>query len=127
VRVLIADKFEKSGIEGLKGLGCDIQFEPDLKDESLAEALLTSGAEILIVRSTKVTEAMMHPTLKLLIRAGAGVNTIDVKAATAKGIIVANCPGKNSSAVAELTMGLILALDRSIPENVADLRAGTWY
>jgi len=126
VHVLIADKFEQSGIDGLKQLGCDVRFEPDLKDQALADAVRDSGAEILIVRSTKVTDAMMHPTLKLIIRAGAGVNTIDVKAATARGIVVANCPGKNSTAVAELTMGLILALDRRIPENVADLRAGTW-
>jgi D-3-phosphoglycerate dehydrogenase len=126
VRVLIADKFEQSGIDGLTDLGCEVRFEPDLKDQALADALQASGADVLIVRSTKVAEAMMTPALKLIVRAGAGVNTIDVKAATARGIIVANCPGKNSTAVAELTMGLILALDRRIPENVADLRAGTW-
>jgi D-3-phosphoglycerate dehydrogenase len=68
----------------------------------------------------------LGPSLKLIIRAGAGYNTIDVKAAAEKGIIVANCPGKNSIAVAELAFGLMLAVDRRIPDNTADLRAGTW-
>ncbi len=124
--VLVADKFEKSGLDGLKGLDCDVRSEPDLKDQALVDAMGSSGANVLVVRSTKVTEAMMAPSLRLIIRAGAGVNTIDVKAATAKKIVVANCPGKNSLAVAELTLGLILALDRRIADNVADLRAGTW-
>ena len=64
--------------------------------------------------------------LALVVRAGAGYNTIDVAAASRRGIYVSNCPGKNAIAVAELTFGLILALDRRIPDNVADLRAGTW-
>lgn len=126
MRVLIADKFEDSGVAGLKKLGYDVDYQPDLKDAALAGALATSGAAALVVRSTKITADMMAPTLKLIVRAGAGVNTIDVKAATSKGIRVANCPGKNAIAVAELAFGLMLALDRRIPENVADLRAGTW-
>ena len=64
--------------------------------------------------------------LALVVRAGAGYNTIDVAAASARGIYVSNCPGRNAVAVAELTLGLILALDRRIPDNVAALRAGTW-
>jgi D-3-phosphoglycerate dehydrogenase len=124
--VLIADKFEKSGVAGLKSLGCDVKYEPDLADAALAEAVAATKADVLVVRSTKVTDQMIAPTLKLIVRAGAGVNTIDVKAATARGTIVANCPGRNSIAVAELAFGLLLALDRRIPENVADLRAGVW-
>ncbi len=126
MKVLIANKFEKSGIEGLKALGCDVAYDPDLVDQALADRIASSGAEVLVVRSTKVTEPMLAPSLKLIVRAGAGVNTIDVKAATAKQIVVANCPGKNSIAVAELAFGLMLALDRRIPDNVADLRAGKW-
>ena len=87
---------------------------------------MRAAIDVLIVRSTKVTAAAMAPSLKLIVRAGAGVNTIDVKAATARGIVVANCPGKNAIAVAELAFGLMLALDRRIPDNVADLRAGKW-
>ena len=64
--------------------------------------------------------------LALIVRAGAGYNTIDVGAASARGIYVSNCPGKNAIAVAELAFGLILALDRRIPDNVAELRAGRW-
>jgi D-3-phosphoglycerate dehydrogenase len=127
MKVLVADKFEKSGIEGLKAAGCDVVLEPDLKDESLAQAIAATQAEVLVVRSTKVTEAMLDAgRLSLVVRAGAGYNTIDVAAASRRGIYVSNCPGKNSIAVAELTMGLILALDRRIPDNVAELRAGRW-
>jgi D-3-phosphoglycerate dehydrogenase len=124
--VLIADKFESSGIDGLKELGCDVRYQPDLADQTLADALAQSRAEALVVRSTKVTGAMLAPTLKLIVRAGAGVNTIAGTAATARGVRVANCPGRNAIAVAELTFGLILSLDRRIPDNVADLRAGQW-
>jgi D-3-phosphoglycerate dehydrogenase len=126
MRVLIADKFEASGVDGLRALGCDVDLRPDLQDQALADALAASGAAVLIVRSTRVTGAMLAPPLRLVVRAGAGVNTIDVKAATASGVTVANCPGRNAAAVAELTLGLILALDRRIPDNVADLRAGVW-
>ncbi len=127
MKVLIADKFEESGINGLKAIGCEVIYRPEAKDESLAQALGETGAEVLVVRSTKVTEAMMNSgKLSLIVRAGAGYNTIDVKAASARGIFISNCPGKNSIAVAELAFGLILSLDRRIPDNVADLRAGKW-
>jgi D-3-phosphoglycerate dehydrogenase len=126
MRVLIADKFEQSGIDGLKAIGCEVLFEPDLKDQALADAVARTSAEVLIVRSTKVGSAAMASSLKLIVRAGAGVNTIDVPSATSRGVIIANCPGKNSAAVAELAFGLMLALDRRIPDNVADLRRGKW-
>ena len=126
MRVLIADKFEQSGIDGLKAIGCEVAYEPDLQDQALADAMATKQPAALVVRSTKVGEPAMAATLKLIVRAGAGVNTIDVKAATGRGIQVANCPGKNAIAVAELAFGLLLALDRRIPDNVADLRAGKW-
>jgi D-3-phosphoglycerate dehydrogenase / 2-oxoglutarate reductase len=127
MKVLIADKFEKAGIEGLRDIGCEVAYEPDLKGDTLVDALVRTGADVLIVRSTKVTEAMLDVgRLSLVVRAGAGYDNIDVPAASARGIYVANCPGKNSVAVAELAFGLILALDRRIPDNVADLRAGKW-
>jgi D-3-phosphoglycerate dehydrogenase len=125
--VLVADKFEKSGIDGLKAAGCAVVYEPELKGATLAEAIGRTGAEVLVVRSTEVTEPMMDAgKLALIVRAGAGYNTIDVKAASQRGIYVSNCPGKNSVAVAELVFGLILSLDRRIPDNVADLRSGKW-
>lgn len=127
MRVLIADKFEESGRKGLAVAGCDVVYEPDLKEDALTEAIRGSGAEVLIVRSTRVTKAMLGAGhLSLVIRAGAGYNTIDVETASERGIYVANCPGKNSIAVAELAFGLILALDRRISENAADLRRGVW-
>ena len=127
MKVLIADQFEASGRDGLAAAGCDVVFDPGLKDDALADALVATAAQVLIVRSTKVTAAMMsNPSLALIVRAGAGYNTIDVAAASAHGIYVSNCPGKNSIAVAELAMGLILALDRRIPDNTAALAAGQW-
>jgi D-3-phosphoglycerate dehydrogenase / 2-oxoglutarate reductase len=127
MKVLVADKFEKSGLDGLKGIGLDVIYDPDLKDEPLVTAIAETGADVLIVRSTKVTGPMLETGhLALVVRAGAGYDNIDMTAASARGIYVANCPGKNSVAVAELAFGLILALDRRIPDNVADLRAGKW-
>ncbi|MPZ16596.1 MAG: ACT domain-containing protein [Luteitalea sp.] len=127
MRVLIADKFEQTGIGALQAASCDVVYEPDLKEEALVDAIGRTEAEVLVVRSTQVTEPMLDAgRLALVVRAGAGYNTIDVAAASTRGIYVSNCPGKNSISVAELTMGLILALDRRIPDGVADLRAGTW-
>lgn len=128
LRVLIADKFEKRGLEELKNDGCEVLYEPELKADSLQVALGRTQATVLIVRGTEVTAAMVAaaPQLGLIVRAGAGYNTIDMAAASARGILVANCPGKNAVAVAELVLGLILALDRRIVENVNDLRGGAW-
>jgi D-3-phosphoglycerate dehydrogenase len=127
MKVLIADSFERSGIEGLTALGHEVVYEPALKGDALVEALRSGGANVLVVRSTPVTEAMLDAgELSLIVRAGAGVNTIDVGAASRRGIYVSNCPGKNAIAVAELTFALILALDRRVPDNVAQLRAGRW-
>ncbi|HVT13904.1 MAG TPA: 3-phosphoglycerate dehydrogenase [Fimbriimonadaceae bacterium] len=127
MKVLVADKFEKSGLDGLKALGCEVLNEPDLKDEALAARLAESEAAVLIVRSTKVTREMLEGSkLSLVVRAGAGYNTIDVAAASERGILVTNCPGKNSIAVAELAFGLLIACDRHIPDNVIQLREGKW-
>ncbi len=125
--VLIADKFEQSGREGLGSIGCDYEYQPDAKDDSLVEAIAHFRPDVLVVRSTKVTEPMFDAgPLKLVVRAGAGYNTIDVAAASRRGIYVSNCPGKNSVAVAELAFALMLAIDRRIADNVAELRAGRW-
>jgi len=127
MKVLVADKFEKSGIDGLKAAGIQVVYEPDLKDDALTQAIAASGADVLVVRSTKVTTPMLDAgRLSLIVRAGAGYNTIDVAGASKRGIYVSNCPGKNAIAVAELAFGLILALDRRIPDNVREMRAGTW-
>jgi len=127
MRVLIADKFEQSGREGLQAIGCEVSFEPDLKDDALTDAIRRQIPDILVVRGTKVTEPMLAAgQIKLVVRAGAGFNTIDVAAASRRGIYVSNCPGKNSIAVAELAFALILALDRRVADNVIALRRGEW-
>ena len=127
MKVLVADKFEKSGLDGLKVAGCDVVYQPDLKDDGLTAAIRDSAADVLVVRSTTVTAPMLEAgALSLVVRAGAGYNTIDVATASKRGIYVSNCPGKNAIAVAELAFALLLALDRRVPDNVAELRAGTW-
>jgi D-3-phosphoglycerate dehydrogenase len=125
--VLVADKFEQSGLDGLAAAGCEVIYAPDLKGEPLADAIRERRAQVLIVRSTEVDEAMLDAgALALIVRAGAGVNTIDVAGASRRGIYVSNCPGKNAIAVAELVFALVLAIDRRVPDNVQALRAGTW-
>jgi D-3-phosphoglycerate dehydrogenase len=128
MKVLIADKFEKVGVDGLKELGCTVVSEPDVKADALPDLIRREDPNILIVRSKKVNANALRAgtALTLVIRAGAGIDTIDVAAASELGVFVSNCPGKNSIAVAELTFALILALDRRIPDNVTELRGGSW-
>jgi D-3-phosphoglycerate dehydrogenase len=128
MKVLVADKFEKVGVDGLKDLGCTVVSEPDVKAEALPAMIRQIDPHILIVRSKKVNaDALKAGTaLTLVIRAGAGIDTIDVAAASDLGVFVSNCPGKNSIAVAELVMGLLLACDRRIPDQTARLRQGKW-
>jgi D-3-phosphoglycerate dehydrogenase / 2-oxoglutarate reductase len=127
MRVLIADSFERSGIDALTAAGMDVTVDPQLSGTVLAEAVAAQRPDVLVVRSTKVPEEVLAAgPLKLVVRAGAGYNTIDVAAASKRGIYVSNCPGKNSVAVAELAFGLILALDRRIVDNSVDLREGRW-
>jgi D-3-phosphoglycerate dehydrogenase len=128
MKVLVADKFETVGVDGLKDLGCEVVLRPDGRAEDLPATITEVNPKILIVRSKRVSEAALAagPALSLVIRAGAGIDTIDVAAASRLGIFVANCPGKNSIAVAELVLGLLLSLDRRIADQVADLRRGEW-
>ncbi len=126
MKILIADKVSAKMVADLKSLGCDVVLNPDVSAEALPAAL--PGVEILIVRSKKVTAEAVEAgeSLSLIIRAGAGVNTIDLKKASERGVYVANCPGKNTDAVAELAIGLLIAADRRIPDALIDLRAGLW-
>ncbi|MEO7985910.1 MAG: phosphoglycerate dehydrogenase [Gemmatimonadales bacterium] len=128
MKVLIADKFEKVGIDGLEELGCTVVSRPDVKAEELPALIGEIDPRILIVRGKKVSaDALKAGTaLTLVIRAGAGIDTIDVDTASGLGVFVSNCPGKNSIAVAELVMGLLLSCDRRIPDQVTDLRQGKW-
>ncbi len=126
VKVLIADKFPDQYVKQLKEMNLEVIYSPKLGEKDLPEA--AKEVDILIVRSTIVNADTINnsKTLNLIIRAGAGVNNIDISTANKKGIYVANCPGMNSVAVAELAIGLMISLDRRIPDNVADFRKGVW-
>ena len=110
----------------MRTLGVEVNYEPELEAAELPARL--PGFNVLVVRGTEVNKAAFDAgsALNLVIRAGAGVKNIDVPTASERGIYVANCPGKNASAVAELTFALIGSLDRRIPDGVASLRAGRW-
>src|SRR5664279_1457206 len=126
MKTLIADKFSEAHIDRLNQLGCEVTYKPTAKAEELPG--LIAPYKILVVRGKQVTAETLQAAdqLALVLRAGAGVNTIDVKTASARGVFVSNCPGKNSIAVAELVFALLLAIDRRIPENAAALRAHKW-
>lgn len=128
MRILVADKFQTSGIAALKQLGCEVVSQPDTSAEQMEQAIRTVDPDILIVRGTKVPGPAIQAgrRLSMIVRAGAGYDSIDVKQASRSGVFVTNCPGKNSVAVAEVAWGLILACDRRIPDQQADLRAGKW-
>ena len=126
--ILLADSFRDQGLQALEKLRCKVVLDAALKEESLLKAIANVNPDVLVVRSTKVTKEMLSASsrLSLVVRAGAGYDTIDVPAASALGVFVANCPNKNSVAVAELTWALILSCDRRVPDQVAELRNGNW-
>lgn len=126
MKILIADNFPQSHQHALGEAGHRVTFDPSLEGEALGRAL--GDHEILVVRSTKVDAATMDAgtALRLVIRAGAGTNTIDKAHAAANGVRVCNVPGANAIAVAELVIGLIIAIDRNIADNITDLRNKRW-
>ncbi|MCC6427557.1 MAG: hypothetical protein IT435_12135 [Phycisphaerales bacterium] len=128
MKILIADKFEKPGIEALKSIGCDVISEPEAGASGLAPVMERVNPTVLIVRSSKVKPEAIRAAkgLKLIIRAGAGYDNIDVPTASAAGVPVCNCPGMNAIAVAELTMALLLSLDRRVCEQTSALLGGQW-
>ena len=127
MKVLIADTLHESGRRNLGEAGFGVRYSPGLRDAELLRAVADETIDVLVVRSTRVSGELLGASrLRLVVRAGSGYNTIDVPSASANGIYVANCPGTNAIAVAELAFGLILALDRQIPANAADLQAGRW-
>jgi D-3-phosphoglycerate dehydrogenase / 2-oxoglutarate reductase len=126
MKVLVADAFPRERMAQIAALGLTVEHRPELTPGDLPGAM--AGVTALVVRGKQVTAAVFEKAdaLSLVIRAGAGVNTIDVAAASKLGVYVANCPGQNAIAVAELAIGLMVALDRRIPDNVSKLRAGQW-
>ena len=126
MNILIADSFPETHSQQLESQGHKVRLDPALDEETLAGAI--AGQDILVVRSTRVNAATLDAgdKLKLVIRAGAGTNTIDKSYAADKGIRVCNVPGANALAVAELVMGMMICIDRNIADNVSDLRSGVW-
>lgn len=125
MRVLVADRLPEGHVRALQER-YDLRYEPALSSATLSAAL--PDVEVLVVRSTRVSaEAVAAGAeLRVILRAGAGTDTIATAAAGRRGIAVCNLPGRNAAAVAELAMALLLSLDRQLPEQVADLRAGRW-
>ena len=126
MRILVADRLPTHFEASMTAAGHQCVIDPELTDSTLPQAV--DGSHVLVVRSTKVTADTLAAggSLRLVVRAGSGTNTIDCDEATRRGVLVANVPGKNAVAVAELTMGLLLAVDRAIPDNTCELRAGHW-
>ena len=124
MKVLIVDKLSGEAVAALEKMNLQVEERTDLNAESLPGAL--GDTSILIVRSTKVSAAAIRaaPQLSLIICAGAAVDTVDLAAASARGIYVANCPGRTAAAVAELTIGLLVAADRRIVDATIELRRG---
>jgi D-3-phosphoglycerate dehydrogenase len=126
-RVLISDKLEAPGLDLLRQAGIELDDRPGLSGSALQEAV--RAADGLIVRSgTRVTADLLEDPgrLKAVVRAGVGVDNIDVAAATRRGIVVMNTPGGNTISTAEHTITLLMALARHIPAADASVRQGKW-
>ncbi len=126
MRILYADSVDESRLQPLRDAGHDCAVNGGLTADSLPDEI--ADVDVLVVRSTKVTAATIERAdrLGLIVRAGAGTDNIDKQAASERGIFVCNVPGRNAIAVAELTLGLLLAVDRRIADNASDLRNGVW-
>lgn len=130
LNVLVADKFSEAGMAELKAMGMNIEYDASLNGDSLVSALNEHKPEVLVVRSTKVPAQAVDaasPNLSLVLRAGAGYDTIDWQYCSTRSVYVANCAGMNSHAVAELAMGLMLSVDRRIADGNALLKEGQWH
>ncbi len=126
MRILFADKIDAGRLGWLEAAGHECVVKPELEADDLPEHI--AGVEVLVVRSTEVTRKVFKAAdeLAMVLRAGAGTDTIDCDGASKYGIYVCNVPGRNAVAVAELTMGLLLAIDRQIVDASSDLRSGRW-
>ena len=127
MKILVADKLDASCVKALEEIG-EVAVKVGLKPEEMAGIL--SEFTVLIVRSTKVPRATIEAgskgSLKLIIRAGIGYDTIDIDAATEFGVFVSNCPGTNSHAVVELVIGHLINCDRGIVQSTVKLQKGEW-
>jgi D-3-phosphoglycerate dehydrogenase / 2-oxoglutarate reductase len=127
VKIVVADDLPVSALDLLRAQGWDVDARTGRAPDQLAADL--AQADAIVVRSaTKVTAGLIAgaPKLRAIARAGTGVDNVDVPAATARGIVVMNAPGANSVSVAELAVGLMLALARHIPAADGAMKRGQW-
>jgi D-3-phosphoglycerate dehydrogenase len=127
IRVLIADDMSKKAVEVLSNAGFSVEVKTGMKPEELA-AVIGQYHGVGVRSASKITAAVLaNPgKLKIIGRAGVGVDNIDVKTATEKGILVINTPQGNAAAAAELAIGLMFALARKIPQAAESMRQGIW-
>ena len=128
-RVLISDKLSDAAVDIFKNRGIDVDFQPDLgKDKDALVRIINDYDGIAIRSATKLTESVLRDVdrLKVIGRAGIGVDNVDVPVASSKGIIVMNTPFGNSVTTAEHAISLMLALAREIPEADRSTQAGKW-
>ncbi len=127
MKVLVSDPIAPDGIEILKKAGLEVLERPGMSKEELFEAI--RDVEAIIIRSaTKVTAEVIEAAkkLKLIARAGTGLDNVDIPAANQRGIVVMNCPGGNTISAAEHTISMMLSLARNIPQATASMKAGKW-
>ena len=126
-KILVCDPVHEEGIEKLKQAGFEVEVNPTITPEQLTK--IVSNYDALIVRSrTKVTKEVIEAArqLKVIGRTGVGLDNIDVKTAEKKGITVFHVPELGANAAAELTIGLIISLARSIPQADHSMKEGKW-
>jgi D-3-phosphoglycerate dehydrogenase len=126
MKVLLLDDLPAVALEQLKAQG--FSFVVAKAADNAVDMVKTHAPQALVVRSRKVTSEILDagPGITLVVRAGSGVDTIDLPGCSRRGVFVASCAGKNAAAVAELVFGLILALDRRIPEAAVQLKDARW-
>ena len=126
MKVLVACELPDSAIEQMHALAIDVAYMPRATPAELRESI--EGIGVLVVGTTRVSPETLVPAtgLQMIVHAGPGPGEIAIKEASGQGIFVSHCPDQHAVAVAELTMGLILALDRRIVENTNALREGRW-
>ena len=127
MKVLVADEISKSGVEMLKAQGYQVDVKTGMKEDELVKVI--KDYDVLLVRSaTKATKRVIQAASKLRVigRAGIGIDNIDVPAATERGVLVMNAPSGNVVSTAELTIGLIFSLARRIPQADASMKKGEW-
>lgn len=127
MKVLISDKLAEEGVRILEEAGFEVDVNVGLDPEQRKKII--GDYDAMIIRSaTKVTPDLLEAAskLKVIARAGTGLDNVDIPAATDKGVVVMNTPGQNSNAAAELAVGMLFALSRHVPRGTAGLKSGKW-